>query len=457
MRALELRPSLRIPLLAVMAFVLSFAFAGTADAKKKKKKNTLPTVTRVAPMKLAVGDRLVIKGKNFRAGAATNTIIFRKSTGGPLIFAKTLTASKKLITLEVPERVRAELDVVNGAPQPTRFQLRVVSARANGGFTALSKSPIILPQPGGSAGADCDGDGINDALDADDDNDGLMDATELQYGMNICSKDTDGDGVEDLYEFESALDLNIRALPYPFRTPWPNPLVNEREGGFKAMTPDGLPDFDGDGLSLGQEHTLWQAAGRPVPLNYSDGQQHTNGFVAAPVPDTFNQDIDAVGYRPGEVGWLSDDERDYDGDGLSNMVEFNTQMTQSWWTAYSEGKDEVDYTLRPFTPASGFVSDPSMADTDGDGLIDSLDDIDGDGWNNAAELFRAATPLTGGNAYMVNPFNPCLPDYRSKACSRYVPFEDPWAPFDLEGGLPLAPIGWVNDGPANAPAGDFTP
>jgi len=462
MRAFDLHPALRVPLLVVTALAILFSgLTGAADAAKKKKKSTKPAISKIAPKQLAVGDRLVIKGKNFRSGKDKNTVIFRRNGGGPQVFVKAISASSKLITVEIPERLRSELTLSNGAPQATRFQIRIVSERTNGSWSTLSKSPLILPNPVGSKSADCDGDGVTDDRDGDDDNDGLSDALEQQYGLNICNVDTDGDSIEDGYEFEAALDLNIRALPYPFRTPWPNPLWSERGAG--TMWDDGYPDYDGDGLTLAQEHYLWKAAGRPFPLNYSDGQQHSGGFVAATPGDPWGYDQDPfrwggpVSTETG-VGYLSDDERDYDNDGLSNMAEFNTFMVEKWWAAYGETYSEKPYTLRPFTPQNGYASDPTLADTDGDGLIDGADDIDQDGWNNASEQFRWAGPMTGGMAFYVNPFNPCLPDYLSTTCSRYIPFDEPWAPFHL-GVLPTSPIGWdtAANAPVNSPAPGYRP
>ena len=449
MRALVLPAPLRVTLMALLATVLSFGMAASpASAAKKKKRKALPTVSSVLPAKASLNDIMVIKGKNFRVGTGTNTVIFRKASGGAFLFIPTLTASSTRLTLKVPQRVIDDLDAVGSTRQATRYQVRVVSARATGGFTAVTKSPLILPPPGGTTTlTDCDKDGVSDDVDADDDNDGLSDAIETQYKMNTCNVDTDGDSIWDSYEFQSALDLNGIALPYPGKKPWPNPLDNT----------DSNADFDGDGLRMTEEHKLWQAAGRPFPLNYSDGTQYTGGLLPAPEPDSYGLDIDAaekggpVNVRNG-VGYLSDDEKDFDGDGLSNVHEFSFRMTQAYWTAVSEKLGEGIYNLRPFSDP-----DPADPDSDGDGIIDGLDDQDADGWNNISELYRRPTYATNYLAYWVQPFNPCLPDWKSRTCSRYIPAgQDPWAPFGIDGPLPVPPAGW-NGGPVDSPTPDYVP
>jgi hypothetical protein len=469
MRAHDLRPMLRIPFAAALLVLVVSLFAvpavasaktsskakaaKTAKAKKKAKKLAAPTVSSIAPLKLAVGDMLTIKGKSFRAGTGKNTVIFRRVGSTLSIFGTTLTATTTQIKLKVPARLGTALNTVNGVAQPTQFQIQVVSARATGTFTAVSKSPTILPQPGGSSTADNDHDGIPDNVDPDDDNDGLSDALEIQIGTNPDKADTDGDGVWDSFEYESALDLNVRALPYPGKKPYPNPLDGS----------DANSDFDGDGLLMWQEAELWMAAGHPFPLNYSDGTQYTGGPVDAPVPDVNNYDVDALncsGACPKSlttgVGYISDDEKDFDNDGLSNMVEFNGQMTQSWWQAYDGAKGEVAYTLRPFSDTS-----PIDADSDGDGVPDGQDDQDDDGWPNAMELYRLPTLATGYKTFMVNPFNPCLPDFNSRTCSRYVPFTGAWSPFNLQVDLNAlgSPLGWdpVAQSIAASPDPGYTP
>jgi hypothetical protein len=455
MRALVRPAPLRALILLVLVSVLSFGAVtepAQAKAKKKKKVSTLPTISSILPAKASLNDIMVIKGKNFRVGTAQNTVLFRNAAGGKFVFVPTLTASATSITLRVPQTVLDQLTVTAGAKVATRFQIRVVAARASS-FTAVAKSPTILPASlaatTASATKDTDGDGVPDIVDADDDNDGLSDALEVAIGTDPLNVDTDGDGVWDSFEFESALDLNGSALPYPGKKPWPNPLDPT----------DANDDFDGDGLTMLQESKLWTAAGRPFPLNYSDGTQYTGGPQLAPNPDIDGLDEDAVlkggpvDLRTG-VGYLSDDEKDFDGDGLSNETEFNGVMTQGYWTAFSSKLNEGIYTLRPFSDL-----DPTNPDSDGDGVVDGLDDQDNDGWNNISELYRRPWYATNNVAYMVNPFNPCLPDWESPTCSRYVPANGSvWSPFDLPT-LPTAPIGWntSTNKPVDSPNPGYVP
>ena len=95
--------------------------------------------------------------------------------------------------------------------------------------------------------------------DLDDDNDLLPDATESALKTDPCNADTDGDGVTDGYEFQSAVDLNDdeyqepqNILPAPEKRPYPNPLYA-----------DASVDYDGDSLTLGQEFSLWKAYRNP--------------------------------------------------------------------------------------------------------------------------------------------------------------------------------------------------
>ncbi len=391
--------------LCALACLAALPVAGASAATKKSK---LPKISSVAPMKLGVGDMLTIRGTNFRPGTRRNSVVFKRA-GSRAVFVKAGQATRTRIKVRVPASLTQYLPQLAGKPSAARFRLRVLAARFSRGYTPAGKSPTIGPANASTPGAgpginpvtpppsldppDCDGDGTPDATDGDDDNDLLSDTLEVSIGLAPCNADSDGDGMSDGFEYQSAIDLNngVGALPYPGKRPYPNPLF-----------PDTLTDYDGDGLTAEQEHALWRYSGpRSLPLSYSAGLKRTAGPV-------------------------DDDLRDADADALGNWVEFNGPMVPEWWGKMY--KSEKPYS-QPYSGPSAV--DP---DSDGDGVRDGADDQDFDGWSNADEIERGP--------YRVQPFNPCLPDYNSRTCSSYIPFENAYPPFDVTTPLPPAPIAW---------------
>src|SRR5439155_24719245 len=128
----------------------------------------------------------------------------------------------------------------------TRFQLRVLAKRLSPQFTPRSSSPVISPAAGQVPTGELPGcqPDFTPGSTKDSDKDLLPDVLEKQLKTDPCKADTDGDGVEDGYEYESALDLNSRALPYPGKRPYPNPLDPN----------DANIDFDGDSLTMSEEY-----------------------------------------------------------------------------------------------------------------------------------------------------------------------------------------------------------
>jgi hypothetical protein len=409
---------------ARLSFTLLVAGAALAvPAAAATAATTYPTVSKIQPLNLGIGEKLTISGKGYVSGKNRNTVVFKRGRR-KAIFAKAETASRTKMTVVVPEKLRQQLAVKDGAPIATKFRVRILAKRFGKAYTTLAKSPRIAPVgkltgPGGKVdpSADCDGDGIPDHIDTDDDNDTLTDDFEAFLRTDRCRADTDGDGMWDVWEYESALDLNRKALPYPGKRPHPNPL----DGG------DAMMDYDGDGLWMHQEHALWQAGGRPALLNYSDGDQATGGDVPAPGPGPLGHlDLDGD-------GWLTDDERDFDGDRLSNWTEANGPLQPTWWQAVRPFKDETPY----FNTYIG--TEMADRDTDGDGVVDGDDDQDFDGWNNVQEMRRGP--------HFVHPFNPCLPDPNSRTCSRHIPAdlaEKPYPPFNGE-------LAWDHDADPSTP------
>ncbi|MCL1150864.1 hypothetical protein [Shewanella ulleungensis] len=139
---------------------------------------------------------------------------------------------------------------------------------------------------------DVDGDGINNDVDLDDDNDGLSDEEELVLGTNPFWKDTDGDGIDDNIEVENSLD----------------PLDAS----------DALADFDGDGINNADEIAL----GTNVNLSDSDGDGVDDGVEVANGSDPLNKYI--------QVGSLTNSVlfSDVNQDAVADWIKYTTHSNR---------------------------------------------------------------------------------------------------------------------------------
>lgn len=382
----------------------------------------LPVVKSVKPLRLAIGDTLTIVGRNFLAGKGRNTVVFFRD-GAPAVFLRAGTATKTQIKVTLTSKLGRWLTPLNNGDRgPTRFRLRVLSKRFGARFTPRKLSPVVLPAvtrrsgggdgPGGPSAPTCTLASAGAAPSADADGDALNNALELRIKTDPCLADSDGDSIPDGYEYESALDYNTRALPYPGKRPYPNPLDPS----------DANTDYDSDGLTMSDEHAAWVVYGHSsFPLLYSDGTQTSGGPVAVPSGMEW-ADMNGDGF-------FTDDEKDLDGDSLTNWDEAHGRMVPPWWQAAYPS--EVPYTL------TYLQTDWLDPDTDGDTLPDGADDVDHDGYSNANEFHRDRT--------WVQPFNPCLPDPTSIVCARHPPFDSVYPPFAQPGGwIPgeLIPLRW---------------
>jgi hypothetical protein len=280
---------------------------------------------------------------------------------------------------------------------------------------------------------DIDGDGQPNASDSDDDGDGLSDTDEVNVSStNPLAFDSDGDSVSDGFEYFSALDLNDASAKYPDKRAYPN--ANDGT--------DAKSDFDGDSLTLKQEYQAWLYGScngnahttryadchLTYPLSYSDGKQKTDGVT-------------------------SDAQRDVDADGLTNWVEANGPLSgPEWWNTWANtpgvrcGSDYIESAY--YGPAFAGLSFVDW-DTDGDDILDGIDDVDHDGYTNRREQSRPSDWCTsyvssafsvdgvtyghpgGADALArVQPFNPCKPTYSSYCHNpppmAYYPSKEDW-------------------------------
>jgi hypothetical protein len=269
-----------------LALTALVPLAGTAEAAPSAKSaaaKSAPAITLVSPMRVRVGSLITIRGRNFSRNRRRNTVVFA-SPSGRAAFAKPVRAGRRKLVVRVPGTVERLLNVRDNSRVPTRMRLRVLAGRFSR-FTPRRLSPVIVSRfgstiLGGGGGGGAPGGGGGNAAGcgngADPDNDLLLTSTESQIKTDPCNIDTDGDGIEDGFEFQSAIDLNDdeyeepnESKPYPGKRPYPNPLDPS----------DGDTDYDRDVLTQREEQRLWRytvsngGARTLSPLSYSDGLQ----------------------------------------------------------------------------------------------------------------------------------------------------------------------------------------
>jgi len=445
---------------AALGALLAPTLASPAPAQAARAPKA-PVITSVSPLELAVGQTLTLKGRYFVKGRLKNTVVFKRP-GGRAVFVKADLATSKLLKVTLPKKLEGALALSGEERRRTRLEIRVLGRKLSRA-TAPALSPVVAPAsldieappvgpgapqvvapalaPAPAPAAEAPASAEAPATEPCKPDDDLLDeATEKRLGLDPCRPDTDADGVEDGYEYRSALDLNDdedrspqNVQPAPEKRPYPNPLFG-----------DASVDYDGDGLELGEEHALWRySVARGAPrrldaLSYSDGEQYSvfvrdadgqrqpslaaagyakqqeflswatangklrvrlqgvNASLNDPANPDFNdprteydirdfdRDGDAVEsqlyYDDAIPGFLSDRERDEDADGLTNFDETHSCLLRSYWTSLYQ--QETSYYVA--YAGTDFVD----SDSDGDGVRDGADDQDHDDVPNVMECSR---------------------------------------------------------------------
>jgi hypothetical protein len=348
-------------------------------------------------------------------------------------------------------------------------------------FTPKRLSPVVTSAGSGDGPGGGDGDGGPIEVcdnDADHDNDLLSNSLELSIGTDPCLADTDNDQMIDGWEYWSAKDLNIKAVPYPGKRPFPNAL--DPNDGAPAGAGASPYDFDGDGLTTLEEYRAWRITGSSFDtghvsvglesaLGYSDGTKYSRASEVPPVPAwrsaSFGLANPTQPFPPmydthGDPGTYQDDERDADADGLGNFIEsVHGPGHYTWWVGFwkqeslqiepwkkkgycyvpgvASEQRPGDFDQRPFADVD--LADP---DVDGDTLLDGEDDQDNDDYSNIIELYEVFKDVDGsgdpdwcgkpgglvptifraGEEWAVNAFNPCVPNPNSRTCPSNIPF-----------------------------------
>lgn len=255
---------------------------------------------------------------------------------------------------------------------------------------------------GGLGALDTDQDGTPNALDIDDDNDGILDTVETSLDAdgdglpNSQDLDSDNDGINDVVEVNGT-DANNDGIA----DGTPNSSGAPVPAGYTPVNTDtdGIPDYldldsDNDGIRDLTE------SGFNAPDTNNDGKvdgiDTDKDGIADPVdgsvlygdansPTPRNSDTDATpDYR----------DTDSDGDGLTDLVEGVTDTDNDGTPNYLDLDSDCDGTpdatdLRPLDTDNDGIANAVDTDDDGDGILDTLDssllDTDNDGLTNCAD------------------------------------------------------------------------
>ncbi len=228
---------------------------------------------------------------------------------------------------------------------------------------AIDMVPTLCPDPDGDGlcsnvdncpnvanvnQANFDGDGLGDACDPDDDNDGSLDANDSNdNNLNICS-DTDNDGCDD-----------CSSGTY-------NPANDGPDGDGDGLCDNNDTDDDNDGVS---------DANDPVDNNnFICGDSDNDGCDDCAVAGTFAPNNDGPD-NDGD-GTCNTNDPDDDGDGSPDTSDSNDNNPNVCSDTDSDGCD--DCTLGTYNPAN------DGPDNDSDGICNTNDpDDDNDGSSDA--------------------------------------------------------------------------
>jgi hypothetical protein len=328
-------------------------------------------------------DVTVYTGLNLDLPAPNVNVLVYDNRGG--IVAGGMTDSSGAVTKLIAKQYRMSYGYFEAfTPHRVVASNGMMSASAIVSLAGADQS-VVLRLAG-----DADGDGLNDMIDPDDDNDGYPDTIDAFPNDPNEWRDTDGDGIGDNADPDDDNDGYLDTVDkFPYNPNEWNDTDNDGIGD------NSDPDIDGDGYLNGNDAfpydpTEWRDTDHDGIGDNSDpdidGDGYLNGNDAFPYDPTEWSDTDGDGVGDNK-DW------DIDGDGVGNENDAFPYNPNEWRDTDNDGiGDNSD----PDIDGDGvnnaqdaFPYDPKeWSDTDGDGIGDNSDpDIDGDGYLNSNDAF----------------------------------------------------------------------
>ena len=233
-------------------------------------------VTTVTPDERRVGaDARRSAASTSCRGRNKNTVVFKRD-GGKAVFVKADDRHDQAAARSpCPRSSRRVQDVATARHVPTRFRMRVLAEEVrqeasprprSSPLIALEPAPRPPPDAAGLAGStsadgDCDGDGVVNRVDTDDDNDLLPDDARERSRELASTADPAARPTPTATASRTATSTSRRATSTTTSTSSPNavPAVpGQAAVPEPARTRDADTDYDGDALTLGEEYALWK-------------------------------------------------------------------------------------------------------------------------------------------------------------------------------------------------------
>ncbi|WP_299873970.1 OmpA family protein [uncultured Cocleimonas sp.] len=210
---------------------------------------------------------------------------------------------------------------------------------------------------------DTDLDGIINALDADDDDDSISTSNEILLGTNSLLLDTDGDGISDAKEIGENLD---------------QPIDTDKDGIIDAIDTEEETDQDNDGLSDSLEAKLNT---NPKKADSDDDgisdSEEIGGNIDAPLDSDLDGIIDAID---------AIDDTDSDNDSISDAIEKKLGSDPEKADSDNDGINDNEEIGKN-------INEP--LDTDSDGILNVIDkDDDNDKLITRYEIRIGTNPLS---------------------------------------------------------------